>query len=142
MIDSVRRRRHSIEVLTHDLAGQDNLVDAKASPADFGGNEVLISFVLLGVADVSDWRLVDITARSGGGILANEDFRAHCIWRWNWKFDFVADRDVTSEKARQQKLRFISKDADSAAVLPLDAYHALATDRNSRIGRRRSHTAR
>src|SRR5271165_2885639 len=142
MIDSVRRRRHSIEVLTHDLAGQDNLVDAKASPADFGGNEVLISFVLLGVADVSDWRLVDITARSGGGILGDEDFRADYIWSWNRKCDLVADSDRLRNKTRQQKLGLIGEHTGSSIVLPVDADHALPTDRNGRIEGRKSHAVR
>src|SRR5271165_1669375 len=130
MIDSVRRRRHSIEVLTHDLAGQDNLVDAKASPADFGGNEVLISFVLLGVADVSDWRLVDITARSGGGILGDEDFRAHCVWCWNRECEFVADSDKLHKKTGKQKLGLIGEHTGSRFLLPLDAYHAFPAHRN------------
>ena len=99
MIDSVGRMRQAIEVFAQDLARQENRADAKASTVNLGRNEVLISFVLLGLADVSDWRLVDITVRSGGGILGDEDFRADCIWCWNRKCDFVADGDVSCEGA-------------------------------------------
>jgi len=56
MIDSVGRTRQAIEVLAQDLARQKNRADAKASPANFGRDEVLISFVLLGLAYLSDWR--------------------------------------------------------------------------------------
>ena len=62
MTDSVGRTRQSIEILAQDLARQENLGDAKASPLNLSGNEVLVSFVLLGLADVSDRRLIDITA--------------------------------------------------------------------------------
>ena len=65
MIDSVGRTRQAIEVLAQDLARQENRADAKASPLNLGRNEVLISFVLLGLADVSDRRLVEITVRTG-----------------------------------------------------------------------------
>ena len=81
MIDSVGRTRQAIEVLAQDLARQENRTDAKASPANLGRNEVLISFVLFGLADVSDWHLVDITFRAGGGILGDQDFCANRISR-------------------------------------------------------------
>ena len=57
MIDSVGRTRQAIEVLAQDLARQENRADAEASLANFGRDEVLTSFVLLGLAGVSDWRL-------------------------------------------------------------------------------------
>ena len=59
MIDSVGRTRQPIEILAYDLARQENRANAEASPVNLGGNEVLIAFVLLGLADVSDWRLVE-----------------------------------------------------------------------------------
>ena len=113
MIDAVGRTRQAIEVFAQDLARQENCADAKASPLNLGRNEVLISFVLLGLADVSDWRLVDITARSGGGILGDEDFRAHCIWCWNRKCDLVADSDRLRKKTRQEKLGLIGEHTGS-----------------------------
>ena len=139
MIDSVGRTRQAIEVVAQDLARQENRADAKASLVNLGRNEVLISFVLLGLADVSDWRLVDITARSGAGILGDEDFRAHCIWCWNRKCDFVSDSDMTCKKTGQQKLGLIGEHTDSRFLLPLDAHHALAADRNGRAEGRKSH---
>ena len=117
MIDSVGRTRQAIEVLAQDLARQENRADAKASPVNLGRNEVLISFVLLGLADVSDWRLVDITARSGDGILGDEDFRAHCIGYANRKCDFVADSDRLRKKTGQQKLGLIGEHAGSRHLI-------------------------
>ena len=139
MIDSVGRTRQAIEVLAQDLARQENRADAKASPVNLGRNEVLISFVLLGLADVSDWRLVDITARSGGGILGDEDFRADCIWCWNRKCDLVADSDRLRKKTRQQKLGLIGEHTGSRLLLQLDADHALPADRKGRVEGRKSH---
>ena len=106
---------------------------------NLGRNEVLISFVLLGLADVSDRRLVDITARSGGGILGDEDFRTHCIWCGNRKCDFVADGDVRGKNAGQQKFCLIRKHASGGIRLALDAHHALAAYRNGRAEGRKSH---
>ena len=59
MIDSVGCARQVIEVFAQDLATQNNRADANASPANFGRDEVLISLVLLGPANVSNWRLVE-----------------------------------------------------------------------------------
>src|SRR5271166_2841471 len=139
LIDSVGRKRHSIEVLTQDLARQENRADAQAPPANFGRGEVLISFVLLGLADVSDWRLVDITARSRGGILGDEDFRAHRIWCWNRKCDFVADSDKLRKKTGHEKLGLIGEHTGGRLLLQRDADHALAADRKGRIEGRKSH---
>src|ERR1039458_10702947 len=85
MIDSVGRLRQAIEVLAQDLAWQKYRSYAKASSLNLGRNEVLISFVQLGLADISDRCLVDTTAQSGGGILGDEDFWTYCIWCWNRK---------------------------------------------------------
>ena len=52
MIDSVGRTRQAIEVLAQDLARQENQADAEASPLNLARNEVLISFVVFGLADV------------------------------------------------------------------------------------------
>ena len=52
MIDAGGRMRHAIEVLAQDLAWQENRADAKASTVNLSRNEVLISLVLLGLADV------------------------------------------------------------------------------------------
>src|SRR5271167_474463 len=133
MIDFVGCTRQVIEVFAQDLARQNNRADAKASPANFGRDEVLISFVLLGLANVSNWRLVDIAARSGGGILANEDFRAHCIWCWDRKCDLVSDSYKLRKKTGQQKLGLIGEHEGSRFVLPQDADHALPADRKGRI---------
>ena len=132
MIDSLGRTRQAIEILAQDLARQENRADAQPSPLDLGRNEVLISFVLLRLADISDWRLVDITARPGGCILGDEDFWAHCIWRWNRKCDLVAGGDVRGKNAGQQKLRVISKHASGRTLLPLDRDYALTAYRNGR----------
>ena len=139
MIDSVGRTRQAIEVLAQDLARQENRTDAKASSVNLGRNKALISFVLLRPADVSDRRLVDISAWFGDGILGDEDFRAHCIWCWNRKRDFVADSDRLREKTRQQKLGLIGEDTGSRLLLPLDANHALPAHRNGRAEGRKSH---
>src|SRR5271166_6461806 len=139
MIDSVRRRRQSIEVLAEDLARQENRAHAKASPANLGRNVVLISFVPLGLADVCDWRLVDIAARSGGGILGDKNFRTHCIWHWNRKCDLVAESDRLRKKTRQEKPRLIGEHTGSRIFLPLDADHALPANRNGRVEGRKSH---
>ena len=130
MIDSVGRTRQAIEVLAQDLARQENRADAKASPLNLGRNVVLISFVQLGLADVSDWRLVDITARSGGGILGDEDFRANCIWCWNRKCDLVSDSDRLRKKTGQQKLGLISEHTGSSSLLQLEVRHTFPADRN------------
>ena len=130
MLDSLDRTRQSIEVLAEDLAWQENRANAKASPANLGRNEVLISFGLLGLADVSDWCLVDITARSGGGILGDEDFRANCIWCWNRKCDLVSDNDRLRKNTVQQKLGLISKHTGSSSLLQLEVRHTFPADRN------------
>src|SRR5271165_1945990 len=54
MIDFVGRKREAIEVLAQNLARQENRADAEASPLNLGRNEVLLSFVLLGLADVAE----------------------------------------------------------------------------------------
>ena len=65
MIDSVGRTPQAIEILAQNLAWQENRADAKASTLNLGRNEVLLSFVQLGLADVSDRHLVEITVRTG-----------------------------------------------------------------------------
>src|SRR5271157_4200139 len=139
MLDSLDRTRQAIEVLAEDLARQENLADAKASTLNLGRNEVLISFVPLGLADVSDWRVVDMTARSGGGILGDEDFRADCIWCWNRKCDLVSDSDRLRKKSGQQKLGLISEHTGSSSLLPLEVRHTFPADRKGRIEGRKSH---
>src|SRR5271157_3385246 len=139
MIDSVGRTRQAVEVLAQGLARHKNLADAKASPANLGGNEVPISFVRLGLADVSDWRLVDITARSGGGILVDKDFRARCIWCWDRKCYFVADSDRLRKKTRQEKLGLIGEHANSGILLQLEIRHTLPAHWNGRAERHKSH---
>lgn len=93
MIASVGRVRQAIEVLAQDLAWQKYRSYAKASSVNLGRNKALISFVQLGLADVSDWNLVYITVRSRDGFLGDEDFRADRIGLRNRKYDFVADSD-------------------------------------------------
>jgi hypothetical protein len=68
MIDSIGRTREAIEVLAQDLAMQENDADAKASPENPGRNEVLISFVLLGLANISapSWRSISRAAAPPG----------------------------------------------------------------------------
>src|SRR5271166_6483555 len=139
MIDSVGYTRLAIEVFAQGLTRQENRADAKASPANFGRREVLSSFVPLGLADVSDWCLVDVTARSRGGILGDEDFRAHRIWCWNRKCDFVADSDKLRKKTGHEKLGLIREHTGSRLLLQRDADHALAADRKGRIEGRKSH---
>src|SRR5271166_2171812 len=139
MIDAVGPTQQAIEVLSHDLARQENRAHSKASTLNLSRNVMLISFVLPGLADVSDWHLVDMATRSGGGILGDEDFRADCIWCWNRKRDFVSDSDGLRKKSRQQKLGLIGEHTGSRIVLPLDADHALPADRDGRIEGRKSH---
>src|SRR5271167_26286 len=109
MIDSVGRTRETVEVFAEDRARQKNRADAKTSTLNLGGNEVLISFVLLGLADVSDWRLVDIAVRSSGGALGDKDFRARSILCWNWKGDLVSEGDVRDKTTGQKKFCLIRK---------------------------------
>src|SRR5208283_156194 len=120
-------------------ARQENCANAEASPANLGRNKVLISFVPPGLADISDWHLVEMTTRSGGGILGDEDFRADCIWCWNRKCDLVSDSDKLREKTGQEKLGLIGEHAGSRIVLPLDADHALPTDVTGRVEGHKSH---
>ena len=75
MINSVGRRRQAIEVLAQDVARKENRTDAEASPVDLGSNEVLISFVLLGLADISNWRLIEKAIFPRGAVLRDVDFR-------------------------------------------------------------------
>src|SRR5271157_3371952 len=139
MIDFDGNKLQSIEVLAEDLARQENRTDTEASPTNFGRDEVLISFVLLGVADVSDWRLVDITARSGGGILGDEHFRADCIWCWNRKCDLVPDSDRLRKNTGQEKLGLIGEQTGNMLLLQLDADHTLPAHRNGLAGWCKSH---
>src|SRR5271165_5801908 len=139
MIDSLGCMREAIEVLAQDLARQKNRIDAKASTVNFGRNEVLMSFVRLGLGDASDWSLVDITARSGGGILGDEDFRAHCIWCWNRERHFVSEGDVRNETARQKKFCLIRKHAGGWIRSALNAHYPVAVHRNGRAGRCQGH---
>ena len=61
----------TIEVVAQDLTRQENHTDAKASMVNLGRNEVLISFVLFGLAHVPDWHMVEITLGPGPTILGD-----------------------------------------------------------------------
>src|ERR1035437_1743371 len=106
---------------------------------NLGRNEVLISFVLFGLADVSDLCLIDISTQPGGAILGDEDFRTYCIWCWNRKCDLVADSDKLREKARQEKSGSIGEHTGSRFLLPLDANHTLPAHLNGRAEGCKSH---
>ena len=79
MVDSVSRTRQAVEVLAQDLALQDDRSNAEVLWLNLGRNEVLISFVLLGLADVSDWRLVEKAIYSRRAVLRDVDFRSGCV---------------------------------------------------------------
>jgi len=140
MIESVRRGRQEKEVLAQDLARQENRADAEASPLNFSRNVVLVSFVLLGLADVSDWCAVNIAARSGGRILGDEELRAYRIWFGNCKRDFIANSDKLRNKAGQEQLGLVGEYTGSKFLVWLDANHALAAQRKRRVGGHSNHT--
>src|SRR5271157_1670982 len=139
MIDSLGLTRQAIEVLAQDLALQEDCSNAEVLLLNLGRNEVLISLVLLRLGDASDWSLVDITARSGGGILGDEDFRTRCIWCCNRERDFVSEGDVRNETAGQKKFCLIRKHAGGWIRSAFNAHHTLAAHRNGRAGRCKGH---
>ena len=130
MIDSVGRTRQAIEVLAQDLARQENQADAEASPLNLARNEVLISFVVFGLADVPDWHVVETTVWAGSGIPGDQDFCANRISPRNGKRDLITNSYTRSKKTGQQQLGLIGKHADNAVLPQLDFRHALTTDRN------------
>jgi hypothetical protein len=56
----------AIEVFAQSLAQQHNSSDAKAAAMNLGRDEVLISLVWFGLADVPDRRLIEIVVTSYG----------------------------------------------------------------------------
>ena len=99
---------------------------------NLGRNEVLISFVLFGLAHVPDWHMVEITVRAGSGIVDNQDFRTPTISRGNREGDLVTDSDTRSKKTGQEQLGLIAKLADSCFPPQLDTRHTFTTDWNGR----------
>jgi hypothetical protein len=61
----------TIEVVAQDRTRQENRTDAKAALVNLRRNEVLISFVLFGLADMPDWHMVEITLGAGPTILGD-----------------------------------------------------------------------
>ena len=109
---------------------------------NLGRNEVLISFVLFGLAHVPDWHVVEITPGTGARILGDQDLCTNCISRRDGKSDVVTDSDIRCEKTGHQELGSIREHTDSGFLLPLDAHHTLAADGSGRRrnGGRRRHT--
>ena len=132
----------TIEVVAQDLTRQENRTDAKAALVNLRRNEVLISFVLFGLADVPDWHLVEITIGAGAAILDDQDLCANCISCRYGKSDVVTNSDMRCEKTGHQELGSIREHTDSGFLLPLDAHHTLAADGSGRRrnGGRRRHT--
>jgi hypothetical protein len=87
----------TIEVLAQGFAGQKEGRNAQVAVLNLGGDEVLSSFVQLGLGDVSDRRLVEATVCPRGISLCDTDFRRCRISRGNRKCDLVPHRDLTSE---------------------------------------------
>ena len=92
----------TIEVLAQDLARQENRTDAKASAVNLRRNEVLISFVLFGLADIPDWHLVEIALGARVRILGDQDLCTNCISRRDGKSDIVTDSDIRCEETGNQ----------------------------------------
>ena len=130
----------TIEVLAQGFAGQKDGRNAQVAVLYLGGNEVLLSFVQLGLGDVSDRRLVEATVCPRGISLCDTDFRRCRIFRGNTKCDLVPHRDLTSEKARQEDLAVVREYAESRVVSPLDARYSLAKSRCGFANGYRSHT--
>src|SRR5258708_36409654 len=119
----------TIEVFAQGFAGQNDGRNAQVAVLNLGGNEVLLSFVQLGLGDVSDRRLVEATVCPRGTSLCNTDFRRCRISRGNAECDLVPHRDLTSEKAGQEDLGVVHEYAESRVVSPLDAHYSLAKSR-------------
>src|ERR1039458_10773417 len=84
----------TVEVVAQDLTRQKNRTDAKPSIMNLGRNEVLISFVLFGLAHVPDWHVVEITPGTGARILGDQDLCTNCISRRDGKSDVIPDSDI------------------------------------------------
>jgi len=95
---------------------------------NLGRNEVLISFVLFGLAHVPDWHMVEITARAGLAILGDQDLCTYCICRGDRKGDVVPGSNIRCEKTGNQKPSLIGEHTATWAFLPLNAHYALRAD--------------
>jgi hypothetical protein len=130
MIGSIAARRQAIEVLAKSLAGQEDRTNAKASTLDLGRNEVLPSLILLGLADVTERRLIETPIPPWARMLVKVDLCSNRICCGNRKCNLVADSHVRRKKAGQEKLGLIAKGATSKFPLPKQPHYALTTNGN------------
>ena len=92
---------------------------------------MLISFVLLGMADVSDRRLVDITAGSGGGILVDQNFRAPHVGA---EIGNVISSPTATDFARRRDKRSLVRLANTQAARSSLRWTLATRSRHTEIG--------
>src|SRR5665811_2050449 len=119
MIGSMVGIWQTIKVVAQDLTRQENRTDAKASMVNLGRNEVLISFVLFGLAHVPDWHVVEITPGTRARILGDQDLCTNRVSFRDRKSDVVTDSDVRSNETGHQELGSIGEHTASESLLPL-----------------------
>lgn len=130
MIGSIVARRQAIEVLAKSLAGQEDRTNAKASTLDLGRDEVLPSFILLGLADVPDRRLIEAAIPPRACVLAEINLCSNRICYGNRECNLVARGHVRRKSSGQEKLGLIAKGATSKFPLPEHPHYALAANGN------------
>lgn len=94
MIASILGGSQPIEVLTQGFARRNDRAETKAPVVDLCRNEVLISLVLLRLADVPDGREIETATSSRSGWSGQIDFRSRYSCGWSGKADFVSNGDV------------------------------------------------
>ncbi len=95
---------------------------------DISRNEELISFVLFGLADITNWNVVEITVSTGTRILVYQDLCTNGIFSRNGKSEVVTHKNIRPKKTGHQQLGSIGELTDSEFFLLLDAHDAIATD--------------
>ena len=105
-----------------------------------GRNEGLISLIVFGLTNMSDWHEIKTVNRCRTGLFRQVDFRASNLSRRNRKDDFVPDRNVGKQKAWQENLRLPGEHTCGRTLLTLDPHHALSADRNGRTEGGKTHT--
>src|ERR1700730_1750527 len=129
-----------IEVITQCVGADSNRRYSELSIEDVGDDDILLPFVLPGLAHVADRRLIDVAGSCSRRSLSNIDLRSSmnslCRKR---KRDFISDAHLSCEEWRNQDLTAVSKDTFNPLRLALDLGDALATERQRRAGRRKGH---